>query len=140
MATSFTPIGIDVVKIRKVRHLWDNHRQRIIGVIFTDRELKEIRRRNEAELTSCAVLSARQVSHLAAKFAAKEAAIKALSLPYDLEYDLRDIEIIGLNTFSVKLYNSLPDYAKRMGFSHFKGSSAISNQVAIAVVIGGSDD
>jgi holo-[acyl-carrier protein] synthase len=139
MAFPLTAIGLDLVEIRKVKRLWDRHGNRISGLIFTDRELKELHRKDMSGLSLGAALSERQASLLAAKFAAKEATIKVLSLPYDLEYKFSDIEIVGLETFSVELFGSLPDYAEKRGIKQLMGGSATSDLMAVAIVIGGSD-
>ena len=74
-------IGVDLVRIARVRRLMERWEQRFLSRVFTAEELAYCLRRKRPE------------QHLAARFAAKEAALKALGTGLSLGVRWREIEV-----------------------------------------------
>jgi len=74
-------IGVDLVRIARVRQLIDRWDQRFLSRVFTRDELSYCLRRKRPE------------EHLAARFAAKEAALKALGTGLSMGVRWREIEV-----------------------------------------------
>jgi holo-[acyl-carrier protein] synthase len=75
--------GIDLVEIERIRHLHDEHRKHFLDRVFTP-----------AEQQYCAQNPKRYFEHLAARFAAKEAVLKALGTGWRGGIAWTDIEVI----------------------------------------------
>lgn len=74
-------IGIDVVEIARIRRLMERWQDRFLKRVFTDDELEyALRRHDPAE-------------HLAARFAAKEATLKALGTGLSMGVRWREMEV-----------------------------------------------
>jgi holo-[acyl-carrier protein] synthase len=74
-------IGIDIVEIARVRRLMERWQERFLRRVFTDEELAYAdARRDPAE-------------HLAARFAAKEATLKALGTGLSMGVRWREMEV-----------------------------------------------
>lgn len=74
-------IGIDIVEIARVRRLMERWQERFLRRVFTDEELAYAHaRRDPAE-------------HLAARFAAKEATLKALGTGLSMGVRWREMEV-----------------------------------------------
>ena len=79
---SVIAIGLDATEIRRIEQTWRRYGDRFVRRIFTDHERAYcVRRRNPAQ-------------HLAARFAAKEAAMKALGTGHSQGVLWRDIEVV----------------------------------------------
>ena len=84
--------GVDIVGINRIRELREKYGDRFLKRIFTDLELKycsDSKRRDEM---------------LAARFAAKEATMKALDTGMYKGVHFRDIEIIGGTNTQPKVF------------------------------------
>jgi holo-[acyl-carrier protein] synthase len=74
-------IGLDVVEIARIRRLMERWRERFLHRVFTEEELAyALRRHDPAE-------------HLAARFAAKEATLKALGTGLSMGVRWREMEV-----------------------------------------------
>lgn len=74
-------IGIDVVEIARIRRLMERWQERFLGRVFTEAELAyALGRRDPAE-------------HLSARFAAKEATLKALGSGLSMGVRWREMEV-----------------------------------------------
>ena len=74
-------IGIDLVEIARIRRLMERWRERFLGRVFTPDEVAyALRRHDPAE-------------HLAARFAAKEATLKALGTGLSMGVRWREMEV-----------------------------------------------
>jgi holo-[acyl-carrier protein] synthase len=74
-------IGIDIVEIARVRRLMERWEDRFLRRVFTDEEVAyALRRHDPAE-------------HLAARFAAKEATLKALGTGLSMGIRWREMEV-----------------------------------------------
>ncbi len=113
--------GIDIIEIRRIRAALDRHGERFLRRVFTDLEALECRGRADA---------------LAVRFAAKEAASKALGTGIG-PIGWRDIET--LHKWSgepyLVLHGSAEKFAQRAGLSVWSVSLSHSDENAIAVVV-----
>lgn len=74
-------IGVDLVQIPRMRRVVDRWQDRFLRRVFTDEEIAYCRRRRDP------------IPHLAARFAAKEAALKALGIGLRLGVNWREMEV-----------------------------------------------
>lgn len=74
-------LGLDLAEIDRIRDLWDKYGHRFAGKILTDRELAQLPEKNP-------------VPRLAALFAGKEAAVKALGTGFSGGIHFKCIEIL----------------------------------------------
>ena len=80
-ASRIVGIGIDLVRVPRVRQLLERWRERFLERVFTPEEVRyALGRRNPAE-------------HLAARFAAKEATLKALGTGLSMGVRWREMEV-----------------------------------------------
>lgn len=118
-------IGIDLVSIGRIERALDL-RPRLAGRLFTDSELAEAGDRR------------RPGRHLAARFAAKEAVIKALP---GGPFPIADIEILGGPEPRVILHNELAREARSRGLTisiSLTHEREMAGAVALAEVRDGS--
>jgi holo-[acyl-carrier protein] synthase len=74
-------IGIDLVPIPRMRRIMERWDERFLSRVFTDAEIAYCRRRKDP------------VPHFAARFAAKEAGLKALGTGLRLGISWRELEV-----------------------------------------------
>lgn len=74
--------GVDLVEVPRFQKVLKRQGQRFLSRIFTEGELRYARSRKT------------MVQHLAARFAAKEAVVKALGAPKGLGLEWKDLEIV----------------------------------------------
>ena len=110
-------VGIDLIEIERVEHALER-RPRLAERLFTEGELAYARDR------------ARPGRHLAARFAAKEAVIKALGRPVPP----REIEVVGGRPPRLALHGSAAEAA---GGSEIAISLTHSRESAAAVAVAG---
>lgn len=116
---------MDLIDISDVEASLERFGERYLRRVFTSREIE-----------ACAHgTSARR---LAACFAAKEAAVKAMSLRGEREpFDLRSIEVTfpRADEPEIALYGSAAEHARRQGIRQMSVSVAVSASHASAVVV-----
>lgn len=117
-----TQIGIDIIEISRIKQAISRWGERFLLRLYTDAEID---------------LCQGRVESLAARFAGKEAAIKALSVEGAM-IRWRDIEILSDSSRKplVFLYRQAKKRAQEQGFSRLAISLSHSGDYAIAVVIG----
>jgi holo-[acyl-carrier protein] synthase len=117
-----THIGVDIVEIGRLRAAIDRWGDRLLTRFYTDRELEIYRGRTES---------------LAARFAGKEAVMKALNLT-GLAVSWREIEILTDPDGKplVTLYGHMLDKARSLGLAGVEISLSHSHDNAVALVIG----
>ena len=115
-------VGVDIIEIDRIEQATVSWHDSFLKRIYT-----------EAELES----SGNKPSSLAARFAAKEAVMKALSTGAK-GISWKDIEVLSNNDGApfVRLYGRAYDKAKEIGISAFSISMSHSKQYAIAMVVG----
>lgn len=74
-------IGVDLVQIPRLRRVVERWQDRFLRRVFTDAEIAYCQKRRDP------------VPHLAARFAAKEAALKALGIGMRLGVSWRELEV-----------------------------------------------
>jgi holo-[acyl-carrier protein] synthase len=114
-------IGTDIIEISRIEKAIERWGDRFLQRIYTNREIK---------------LYQKHPSSLAARFAAKEAVIKALDAS-NQGVSLRDIEIISSPNGKplVRLHGSARKLATKLGITDLAVSLSHSRDNAIAVAI-----
>ncbi len=74
-------LGLDLAELKRIQMLWDKYGQKFAQKILTDRELEQLPKKNP-------------VPRLAALFAGKEAAVKALGTGFAQGVHFKCIEIL----------------------------------------------
>lgn len=81
MGTTVIGIGIDLARIPRLRRVVERWRDRFLRRVFTEQEVAYCQRRVDP------------IPHLAARFAAKEAALKALGTGLSMGVRWRELEV-----------------------------------------------
>jgi len=115
-------VGIDIIEIDRIEKAIGRWGEGFLRRVYTDPELRLYRKKP---------------SSLAARFAAKEAVIKALGKPTGV-VSLREIEILSdpRGKPVVYLYGKAQNQAKGLGLDKFALSLSHSREYAIAMVAG----
>ena len=114
--------GIDIVRCDRIERVWKDHGEHFLSRIYT-----------EAELESCQ----NRASSLAARFAAKEAVMKALGTGAN-GISWRDIEILSNSQGApvVRLHHRAERKAEEKGIAKFSVTMSHCKEYAVAFVIG----
>lgn len=120
-AAGSVEVGIDVIEIERIQRTLERHGERFLHRIYTERERERYRNR---------------VQELAARFAAKEATMKALGTGIR-GVRWRDIEVLPNRRGKpiLVLHETAFRRAKLLGLSHFSVSLTHSRGDAMAIVI-----
>lgn len=116
-----TPIGVDIVEIHRIKQAAEKWQDRFLQRIYTDIELQDCGRR---------------WASLAARFAAKEAVLKALGTGRNIGW--HDIEVRRHENDApyICLYGNARRMAGLLGIRNFAVSLSHSEKYAVAVSIG----
>ena len=114
--------GVDLIEIERVHRAVDRYGDRFLEKIFTSRE-REQSRENPPDL--------------AIRFAAKEAASKALGTGIGV-VRWRDLEVISLPSGqpTLHLHGEARKLADQLGYQTWSVSLSHSREMAVAVVVG----
>ena len=117
--------GVDIVEISRIREMLAEHPDRFVERVFTEHE-------------SARSAGKRRAEHLAARFAAKEAVMKALGTGLADGISWTEIEVVSLPTGepTLRLTGRAAAIAKRRGISAWLISLSHVELMAIASVIG----
>jgi len=117
-------VGLDLVDVRRMRESINRFGDRLMRRLFSDQEI-----------AYATANQARTAEHLAARFAAKEAAVKAFSLS-EVGAGWRDIEVRRHNdgACSLELRGRAAQAAQRLGVTHIALSLSHDGDYAGAVV------
>jgi holo-[acyl-carrier protein] synthase len=113
-------VGIDLLEVERLERALERH-PRLAERVFTADELAYARARG------------RPGRHLAARFAAKEAAVKALGLH---SFGLREIEVVAGEPPTLRLHGRAAEAAHDRGVE-LQVSLTHSQEMAAAVVVAG---
>src|ERR1700726_2407339 len=117
--------GIDITEVPRIREAIERHGERFLKRIFT-----------EGEIQYCES-KANRVERYAARFAAKEAAMKAIGTGWNHGVAWRDIEVCrqpgGRPT--IEFHGKAGEFAAKLGAVHVALSLSHTEEYAIAQVI-----
>ncbi|NLW49432.1 MAG: holo-ACP synthase [Candidatus Brocadiaceae bacterium] len=118
-------IGVDIVEVQRIRRAVDAYGERFVRRVFTDCEAAYCRR--------CAHPDQR----FATRFAAKEAALKALGVGWAQGLQFVDVEVVNndLGAPSIALSGAAADRAYSMGVERIHVSLTHHRHFAIAQVL-----
>jgi holo-[acyl-carrier protein] synthase len=118
-------IGIDMVRIERFARAMARHRRRLLDRLFTDGERRRFEGHPFAE------------RHLAARFAAKEAAFKAIGTGWGQGVGWREVEVVGggREAATLALSGRAMAAAARRGIGRALVSLSHEAGYAIAVVV-----
>ena len=118
--------GVDIIEIPRVRLVFEKYGQRFLDRVFTAGEIAYCRGR---------------ASNLAARFAAKEAAMKALGTGVR-GVAWKDIEVVRQESGapSIQLHGRAKNQAQRLGIQEMALSLSHSREYAVASVVARSSD
>jgi len=115
-------IGTDIIEIARIREAVNHWGDRFLHRVYTDSEIRQCQKKP---------------SSLAARFAGKEAVIKALGTA-NKGISWREIEILSQPSGKpvVRLYGRAQHHATSLGLTEFAISLSHSKEYAIAFVVG----
>ncbi len=116
-------VGIDIIEIDRVRSVLQRHGARFTGRVFLDSERRYCASRRDP------------ARHYAARFAAKEAVVKALAVRRAMTFLWRDIEILRNpdGAPGVRLTGRASEHARRRGITGLQVSLSHSDTHAVAM-------
>lgn len=118
-------VGIDIVDIPRIRDLRQKQGERFYATIFTPAEVEYCLRRANAD--EC----------FAARFAAKEAVMKALGTGWAQGVNFSNIEVVRPDDGrpKIQLHGTALEKARQLGAAHIHLSLSHARDVAVAEVI-----
>lgn len=118
--------GIDLIEVARIAQMQERHGQRFLDRVFTPAE------------QAYAASSKRCVEHLAARFAAKEAALKAIGTGWRDGIAWTDVEVVVEPSGRpvLRLHHAAAEVAKELGITSWTISLTHTASHAIASVIG----
>ncbi|NIA07569.1 MAG: holo-ACP synthase [Actinobacteria bacterium] len=117
--------GVDVIECPRILKLLEDHGDRFLKRVFTEHELEYCHRHKES------------TQHLAGRFAAKEAVLKALGTGMRGRMKWTDVEIANddLGKPEISLSGESADVAKKTGVSQVLVSISHTREHAVASAI-----
>jgi holo-[acyl-carrier protein] synthase len=114
--------GIDAVETARVEHLLERHGQRFLDRVFTPGE------------QSHSAGSRRRAEHLAGRFAAKEACLKALGtgLAQGLAWTEIEVSVLSSGQPTLRLHGRAADLARTLGVREWALSITHTRTIAVA--------
>lgn len=118
-------VGIDLVSVQQVQESIDTHGERYTGFVYTERELAD-----------CTTDHGIDAARLAARFAAKEAALKALAPAEEgIQFSSIEVQRGDAGAVTLALSGSAAEAAARAGVSELALSFTHDGGFACAVVV-----
>lgn len=119
-------IGIDVVSIERIEKLTSRHAERFFKYVYTPQEV-----------TYCLQRRKTSALHFAARFAAKEAFVKAIGTGFRYGIAFKEIEVVHdpLGKPLLVLHGKALERARLQGFERFEVSLSHDRLIATAVVL-----
>ena len=118
-------IGTDIVRISRIDTAFKRWGNRFLRRVFTEAEIEYCNKKTHP------------ASHLALRFAAKEAFVKAIGLGFRNGISFRQIEVVHTHNGSpaLKLHNKSKDFSKQHGIERSFLSLSDDGDYAIAMVV-----
>ncbi|MEK6589821.1 MAG: holo-ACP synthase [Nitrospinota bacterium] len=118
-------VGVDIVKIERIKGAVDKWGERFIERVFTEGEKKYSFRKYNP------------YPHFAARFACKEALVKALGIGFRMGIKWRDIELIRHENGKpeARLQGTVKKFADQRGINNIMVSVSHDTDYAIAYVL-----
>ena len=118
-------LGIDIVNISRIESLLEKWRDRFINRIFTPKEIEYCINKKFAS------------RHFAARFAAKEAFLKALGVGLGYGISLKDIEITNnsIGSPSIELHRKAEETCRKRNIKNIFLSLSHDGEYGVAQVI-----
>ncbi len=118
-------IGVDIVEVERVAQVIAQHGDRFLTRVFTPREVAYCRSRK------------RKNEHFAARWAAKEAAVKALRVAFEGAVSWRDVEVLTgeMGEPTLKLRGGAAQLAKKQGIERLHLTISHVTALAVACVV-----
>jgi holo-[acyl-carrier protein] synthase len=118
-------IGVDIVDVGRIRRIVAHHGERFLRRAFTEREVQYCWR------------CARPEQRFAARFAAKEAVLKALGVGWQKGASFRDVEVCinELGAPSVKLSGRTLQISRQLGVDRIQVSLSHDRNYAVAQAV-----
>jgi holo-[acyl-carrier protein] synthase len=119
-------VGVDLVRVSRIAESIDRFGERFLRRVFTD-----------DELAYASAAPAQTAERLAARFAAKEATMKALGAAGDAAWPWRDIEVVRTATGACEIHlrGAAADHARTAGADELAVSLSHEGDYATAVVM-----
>lgn len=118
-------IGTDICSLSRIEKVYSKFGNRFLQKVLTDKEIKYV--------TSA---PKHMISRLAARFAAKEALVKALGTGwYGVGFQEVEIERLHTGEPQVKLHLRAKKRAEKLGLSKFQVSMSHEKEFAVAFVV-----
>lgn len=118
-------LGTDIVENARIAEMYRRYNKRFLQRIFTEEEI------------SYSLSHADPVPYLAARFAVKEAAVKALNLPGGAGLSWKDVEVGGkiFGKKELRFHNQTLKLAEKAGVQRMHISLSHNRDTSMAVVI-----
>jgi holo-[acyl-carrier protein] synthase len=116
-------IGVDIVDIGRIRALYERYGERFLKRVFSPEEIRHCTKRMDPPAS------------LAARFAAKEAFVKALGTGMTRGMRFHDIQVTGPGQPQIKLSGKARHLAEQMGIMGVHVSLSHERTHAVAMVI-----
>jgi len=118
-------IGIDIVEVARVDEVIDRHGERFLTRVFTPAEVAYCRGRK------------RSVEHFAARWAAKEAAVKALRSAFEGSVGWHDVEVAkgDMGEPTLRLTGGAAALARAQGIERLHLTISHVKELAVACVV-----
>ena len=123
-------IGIDLAEVPRVRALVQEHGERFLCKVFTPTERAIVLTKKSKPVD--------RAEHWAARFAGKEAAMKALGVGLAQGITWHDVEFLqdDFGAPVLVLHGAAARIAKRLGVAFWSASLSHTHGLAVAVVVG----
>ncbi len=120
-------LGIDVTELDRIARSWERFGVRFASKILTPCEMQIMPQRSDTAA----------INYLAARFAAKEAAVKALGTGFSNGVTCKDFEVRKLESGKpfLTLHGTALEISRQLGVAHTHISLTHGRDVAAAVVI-----
>lgn len=117
--------GVDIIEVNRVREAIEKWGESFLRKVFTDKEIKYSKKRRFA------------YQHLAARFATKEAVLKAFGGGWTRTLPLKDVEIINDKNGKpeIKLYGEAKNIYRKRKMGKIEVSLSHTKEYAVANAI-----